>query len=322
MVICAYTMARWADMVAAVDSVRKQQPPPAQIVLVVDHNDDLFIRARADLGGVTIVKNTGPQGLSGARNTGVLHATGDIVAFLDDDAAAQVDWLAALVRPYEDPDVIGTGGDVVAAWDQGKPSWFPDEFGWVVGCSYRGQPESMIQIRNPLGCSMSFRRSLFEQIGGFRPEVGRIGTRPVGCEETEFCIRAAGRDPGSRIIDVPASKVHHRVPTTRARPGYFLARCFEEGRSKAIVASIAGAAPGLSVERRYALRTLPRGVVANLSSLVRGDVAGVTRATFIVAGLAWTTLGYVMGRVAIRTGRWSTLGTDAVQAIPIRDRAA
>ena len=41
-----------------------------------------------------------------------------------------------------------------------------------------------------MGCNMSFRREVFERIGGFAEEIGRIGKNPLGCEETELCIRA------------------------------------------------------------------------------------------------------------------------------------
>jgi GT2 family glycosyltransferase len=321
-VVCAFTLERWDDLVAALSSVRAQEPPGRELILVIDYNATLLARARADLSGVTIVENSGPRGLSGARNSGVAIASGSVVAFLDDDAVAQPGWLAGLCRPFEDPAVLGTGGRADAAWDTARPSWFPAEFDWVVGCSYRGLPQVVATVRNPLGCSMAIRRSVFERVGGFRPEVGRLGTRPAGCEETELCIRAAQAEPGGRFVYVPTAAVRHRVPAARARWAYFRSRCLAEGRSKAIVATLAGSRSGLSSERAYMLRILPRGVGAGLVGPLRGDRWGPVRAAVIVLGLATTTLGYVMGWLALRFERTARLDQGAVAPIPLPDRSA
>lgn len=319
-VVCAYTLERWADIVAALDSVRAQEPPPGELILVVDHNPALLARAQAELAGVVIIENAGPQGLSGARNSGVAAASGDIIAFLDDDAVTQPGWLAGLCQPFANPSVLGTGGRAVAAWDTARPGWFPVEFDWVVGCSYRGMPEVEATVRNPLGCSMAFRRTVFERVGGFRPEVGRLGKHPAGCEETELCVRATRAEPKGRIVYVPAAVVRHRVPAARTRWAYFRARCFAEGQSKAVVATLAGSRSGLSTERSYTLRILPRAVGAGLVGPLRGDRWGPPRAAAIVLGLAITTLGYLAGQVAIRSGRSAPLGNGPVP-IPPRARS-
>src|SRR4051794_23050063 len=101
-VICAYTERRWDDLCAAVGSVAAQSPPPAEILVVCDHNAELLDRVRRELPGVVAVDGNGPRGLSGARNAGVAAARGDVVAFLDDDAVAAPDWLACLLEPYAD----------------------------------------------------------------------------------------------------------------------------------------------------------------------------------------------------------------------------
>jgi glucosyl-dolichyl phosphate glucuronosyltransferase len=112
-VVCAYTLDRWADIEEAVASLRAQTRRPDQVVLVADHNETLLEKARLAFPDVTSVPNTGLQGLSGARNAGVAVATGDVLAFLDDDAAAEPAWVESLLAAYADPDVIGVGGWVV-----------------------------------------------------------------------------------------------------------------------------------------------------------------------------------------------------------------
>lgn len=298
-VICAYTEARWDDLRAAVSSVRRQSVAPVEIIVAIDHNDRLLQRARAELAGVTVLENQEARGLSGARNTGVKAARGALIAFLDDDAVAAPDWLELLARACADPAVLGCGGRIEPAWRVGEPSWFPDEFNWVVGCSYRGLPVARSAVRNLIGSSMCIRREVFESIGYFRGDVGRVGKHPVGCEETELCIRARQHWPERAFLYEPASVIRHMVPGSRARWGYFCSRCFFEGRSKALVARFAGARDGLSSERAYTRSVLPRGVARNLAHVfTQGDVRGLARAAAIVAGLAITSAGYVTGALA------------------------
>jgi glycosyltransferase involved in cell wall biosynthesis len=199
-VICTYTTDRWEDLCRSVESVLADQGPQLQIVLVVDHNDSLYRRAVEKFGGdarVLVRSSAGPRGLSGARNTGVDAADGDVIAFLDDDAAAQPGWSRALLRHYDDPRVLGVGGSATPIWADRRPRWMPAEFDWVVGCSYTGQPDRLATVRNPLGCNMSLRKSALTDIGGFRSEVGRVGKVPVGGEETELFLRLRSLRPSA-----------------------------------------------------------------------------------------------------------------------------
>ena len=298
-VICAYTEARWDGLFAAVESVQRQSEPPREIVVAIDHNPALLERVRAHIPGVIVVENREPRGLSGARNSGLAVAQGEVIAFLDEDAVAAPDWLAQLSAGYENPLVLGVGGAIEPMWLGGRPNWFPEEFNWVVGCTYRGMPQTTAPVRNLIGCNMSFRREVFEAIGGFRNGIGRVGTRPLGCEETEFCIRANQHWPQNLLLYQPWAQVYHRVPTSRARWGYFLSRCYAEGLSKALVSQLVGAGDGLASERTYTLRTLPQGVVRGaVDTFLRRDPTGLARAGAIIAGLAFATAGYLMGTVS------------------------
>ncbi|MCU1527310.1 MAG: glycosyl transferase family 2 [Frondihabitans sp.] len=295
-VVCAYTMDRLNDVTAAVDSLRTQQPAPHEVILVIDHNDDLFFALQAYWPDVLVVRSTGATGLSGARNTGVKQATGEIVAFLDDDAVAERGWAQHLVDAYSDETVMGVGGAVKPAWRAGRPEWFPDEFLWVVGCSYVGQPLGRAVVRNAIGANMSFRRSVFEVTGGFDETIGRLGQDAAGCEETEFSIRAHRAVPGGRVVLEPEAVVRHAVTAQRVTREYFRQRCAAEGRSKALVADLVGPDDALASERGYATRTLPAGVMRNLVAVARGDKAAASRAWAIVDGLVITAWCYTKAR--------------------------
>ncbi len=299
-VICAYTEDRWDQVRAAVESVRGQSLPSREIIVVVDHNPALYARLSATLAGVTVVENRDGKGLSGARNTGIAEAEGEIVAFLDDDATAHPDWLKFLSESYDDPAIMGVGGLTVPDWQTSRPAWLPEEFYWVVGSSYLGMPESGTPVRNLLGANMSFRRAAFTLVSGFQSGIGRTSDkRPLGCEETEFCIRLAQCSPGALFVMENRALVSHFVPDSRCTFSYFLRRCHAEGISKARVTAMVGSDDGLSAERSYVTRTLPLGVLHGVADLLRGRPSGLGRAAAIVAGLTATAFGYGTAKLSV-----------------------
>src|SRR5437016_4180236 len=165
---CAYTEERWHDIIAAVKSLQQQTASPREIIVVIDHNPSLLERVRANIPDVIAIENNEPQGLSGARNSGIAIAQGALIAFLDDDATAEPDWLVQLSRCCEDTQVLGAGGIVEPQWSSKRPLWFPEEFYWIVGCSYRHPSQVPEVVRNPYGGCICIRREVFEVIGSFR----------------------------------------------------------------------------------------------------------------------------------------------------------
>lgn len=295
-VICAYTEERLEALRAAVTSVQNQSTAPFELVLVIDHNRGLFDLIKETLPSVRVVENCHATGLAGARNTAIEQTSGEVIAFLDDDAVAAPGWLEALSTHYASPHVLGVGGTIEPAWVTGRPTWFPGEFDWVVGCTYRGGPTETSPVRNLIGANMSIRRTVFEGVGGFTDGMGRVGVRPLGCEETELCIRAGTRWPDGTFVFEPSARVNHTVPSARCAPSYFLARCYAEGLSKASVARLSGTRRALASERTYAARALPlavgRGVV---DAIFRRNAGGALRALAVVIGFAATVAGYVRG---------------------------
>lgn len=301
-VICAYTLNRWRATQAAVASVLGQRPAPAQVLLVIDYNPELAALARAELPEATVLENVGERGLSGARNTGLKAATEPITAFLDDDAEAREGWLAALMEPYQDGGVAATGGGVWPRWASARPDWLPPEFDWVVGCSYVGLPQVKAAVRNPIGANMSFRTQLALDAGGFNGSVGRVGTLPRGCEETELAIRVTAA-AGATVMYVPAAAVDHQVGPERTRFGYFVRRCWHEGQSKAAVVGLVGASSGLSRERRQTAVVIPAAIQRDLGTLFRGHLSGGARVAASAVGLGAAIAGYASGRLGRRAGR-------------------
>lgn len=320
-VVCAYTEQRWDRICEALRSVGDQTLPAGETILVVDHNEALLRRSRAAFEPlVRVLTSTGAPGLSGARNSGVAAALGEVVVFLDDDAVAEPDWLWWLVQAYDDPSVMGTGGRALPVWPGGglRPGWLPEEFDWVVGCSFTGQPVGAADVRNFLGANMSFRRQAFDLVGGFSEAVGRVGSRPVGCEETEFCIRLRQAEPAARLRYEPAAVVHHHVSEQRTRWSYFRRRCYAEGLSKALVSRMVGPQDGLSTERSYVSSVLPRAALTAVrESLATRDPRRLARAGNVVTGLAVTVTGYAVAQAMARASRTSPPTRPTRPTIPV-----
>jgi hypothetical protein len=223
---------------------------------------------------------------------------GDIVAFFDDDAAPEPDCLERLAAHYVDERVAGVGGGVAADWYSGRPRWFPPEFDWVIGCTYRGLPTRPAAVRNLLGANMSFRRDALEAAGGFSPDMARRGRYPLGVDDTELCIRVQRSLPGSVLVYAPEARAWHKVPRARETWRYFWRRCLAEGLAKAALMTVSGPGESLSSERSYVLRVLPAGVARGALDVVTGrDRAGVKRSLAIVGALLVTSGGYVIGRM-------------------------
>jgi GT2 family glycosyltransferase len=290
-VIPTHSEQRWHSLVRTVSTAKAQTYRAEQIVVVVDHNTPFFHRIRRDLPGITVLENRYAQGVSGNRNTGALHVTTPIVAFLDDDIAADQNWLARLIAPFADPDVVGTGGWIEPAWESGRPRWMPDEFLWAVGGSYAGMPTVTSPIRNVWSASMVVRRDVFTAVGGFRVGFGKLGgvNRP---EDTELCIRMSALK-GGHWMYVPDAVISHEVPASRSTFSYFVRRCYAEGRGKVQMAGLHEGGETLGAERDY-LWSLPKAMLRNLGTGRLRQAGGV------FAGVVAAGWGGVVETVAAR----------------------
>lgn len=302
-IICCFSDERLGGLIESVDAAREQLGEGDEVVVVVDHNP----RMHADLvnrytDDVRVAANAEIQGLSGARNTGSSLADGEILVFVDDDARLRPGSLAAVRRAFADPDVLGVGGRVVADWQAGRPGWFPDEFGWVVGCDYRGLPGDGASIRNPIGAAMAVRRTELAEVGGFSARLGRMGAVPAGCEETLMGIELQRRYPAGRIVRCEGLTVDHIVTEQRGTLGYFLSRCRHEGRSKAVLTQMVGTDHGLAAERAYVIRTLSTGALRYVKTAAAGDGAALPRVAVMILGLLVTAGATAAASVTARVG--------------------
>lgn len=300
-VICTHDERRWDDVVESLVSIERQTYPALETVVVVDHNRSLFERLSERFPQMTLLENGGPQGAASSKNTGALIAAGDVVAFLDDDAVAADDWLEEIAAAHRsDPTILGIGGWTEPDWERCQPKWFPMEYGWVVGASYRGLPVGGGPVRNATGGNMSVDRRAFVEAGGFDTGFGKVGTRSEP-EDTELCIRIGDMHPGRHWFFWPKARISHKVPLERESFRYFLTRCRHEGLGKGALTAIAGGRRGLSSERSYALRVISSGVAIRVGKGLRSlDYSSFAQAVVLVLGLTVTTLGFAEGLLGVK----------------------
>jgi glucosyl-dolichyl phosphate glucuronosyltransferase len=303
-VVSTYNEERWDDLAACIRSLDGQTLPPLETIVVVDHNPSLLERARETFPEANVVPNTRSRGLAGARNTGTRVASGQVVAFIDDDAQAQPSWLERLEGCFGDPAVVGAGGALLPRWERSEARWIPHEFYWVFGCSYTGLPQRLAPVRNPIGANMAVRRSVLGEVEGFREGESDDAPREIRSrgvvraagnipDDTDLAIRVKQRFPRGTWLYQPLAPVFHTVTPERASFGYFLRRCYEEGVGKANLSHYVGSRDGLQSERRHLMVVLPRGVARGIRDLLGGDRHGGLRAGAIVIGLLATATGFL-----------------------------
>jgi glycosyltransferase involved in cell wall biosynthesis len=313
-VVCTATQERAELLRACIDSLLAGRRKPDELIVVVDTNPSLTSELAASLPSEVRLLNTERQGLSEARNLGIAAASSDIVAFVDDDAAVDVQWLSELMQTFTaSQDVLGVGGPVVPRWGAER-RWLRDELLWIVGCTYRGHREDAGPIRNPIGCNMAFRRPELIDAGSFATTFGKRGNALETCDETELALRLERTYGPNRIRYVPQARVHHFVPAARISWRLLVRRSLSEGLAKGRLHRLY-TSPALGPERSYArllvAETVPRLLLQGLRRRDRHSAAG---AVAIMASLLITGAAFLVGiaREGRRQARLlSTSGREA-----------
>jgi cellulose synthase/poly-beta-1,6-N-acetylglucosamine synthase-like glycosyltransferase len=329
-IVLAYSLNRFAMDCAAVESALNQTVPPREVMLCVDDNADrpeLLERFRARwpqrpgaAPSVRVVESESDAdtlrasadqqewrfhahygfrgtGISSGRTTCLALATTELVAFLDDDATADPDWLRRLLAPFADPHVVAVGGAPVPAYAKPPPRWFPAEYNWVFGCAYKGLPNTAGPALRLIGANMAVRRDDLRAIAS-------LGSM----EDMEICHRLLARSPRNVLIYEPRAIVHHRVHEDRLTWPYFWRRCYWANRDKVAIMKGLGGAANLKADRAYVLRTLPAGVLTGLRELLGGDIGGLQRAAAITAGLGIAAIAYAIGVLEWNLATWRRRG--------------
>jgi GT2 family glycosyltransferase len=201
-VICTYNGS--ATLRQCLEAALMLHYPDYEVIVVCDGATDASAQIASEYEGVRVIE-TPQSGLAAARNTGMEAAAGEIVAYIDDDAIPDRDWLTHLVKTFTDGPFAAVGG----------PNVLPPDSSWIAECVANapgGPTHVLISDRDAEhipGCNMAIRKEALERIGGFDPQFRTAG------DDVDVCWRLL--DAGERIAFSPGAVVlHHRRKTVRA----------------------------------------------------------------------------------------------------------
>ena len=244
-VVCSYNGER--TLGDCLGGVQQLEYPDFEVIVVDDGSTDRTASIAQEFGARVIT--TENRGLSEARNTGMRAASGEIVAYLDDDARPDPHWLAYLANAFDGTEFAAVGG----------PNLPPPGDGLIADCvaSAPGGPTHVLlsdtEAEHIPGCNTAFRREYLVAMGGFDPRFRVAG------DDVDICWRLQAR--GLRVGFSPAAVVwHHRRTSLRAywrqQRGY--------GKAEALLERKWPEKYNTGGHLRWAGRVYGRGVAARL----------------------------------------------------------
>ena len=310
-VVCTHNRADYLRQ--ALRSLTEQTLPPAAFEIVVVDNastdETPSVMREATGGGVDLVGvHEGRRGLAHARNAGLRTARAPYVAYLDDDAIASPAWLRTLLDVFEgERPVPGcAGGRIDPIWEAPRPAWLGDALlPYLAIIDWMPEPGVLDESRYLAGANVAFARAALEEVGGFSPELGRIGTRLLSNEE--IAVERRLRRRGYGCYYHPAAAVSHHVPASRLEQRWFVRRFYWQGVSDAVLEMLE---QERSTSRRLA-RSVVRGVLPALRRWRPGGRRAADPARFLRHCEAAHDLGY--GLTLLR-GRFPRNGAASITA--------
>lgn len=242
-VVCSYNR---ADRLGATLQALERQTirDRLEVVIVDDASVPSIDRCEVSRAGATLVRHQTNRGPAAARNSGAAASFAPIVAFTDDDCRPAPEWASSLLAAYKDQEVGAAGGPVVGSSQAryleryfsckqpfgpleatlGRSSWLLYRF-WlyarenIAPRAPAGERDAYLLA----GANLSFRRDVFEALGGFDDRI-RIG------EDGDICYRFHLKFPDSSIRLMPEAVVEHDYDV---RLGDVLRRAKEYGEGNA-----------------------------------------------------------------------------------------
>jgi len=244
-VICTHN--RSSMLADLLQSFKYQTVSPGEYELIVvdnassDKTEEIVLHASRDMTNLQYFYE--PElGLSHARNKGIKKANGEIIAFIDDDALPESDWIEVLIRSFQSffPEPVCVGGRILPQWEVPKPAWFPDG-AHVQSLSLIDSGDAPIWLFTPsLGAgNLAVKKSAFTQIGEFNTRLGRKGSALFSMEEILFLFMVLQEYGKQSLLYQPDAIVHHRITEDRiADQRYVFRRSYWDGVSKAVMKNI------------------------------------------------------------------------------------
>jgi glycosyltransferase involved in cell wall biosynthesis len=244
-VATSYSIQQLKDIQELLDSIKRQSYPDIEIMFIVERSPELYkilFEKENNFPGLKVIFNDTAPGMAASRNIGAKESTGELVAFVDDDAVLTTQWAEETANAYDnDSMIIGLTGPIVPLWEKPSMAWFPREFYWLFSCTYYDWIEPR-EVRNGYGTNISFRKEVFDKGLFFTTGLGSVGSKngdefkkqKTTAEETELSLRIR-RITGKIIEYNPKIIVKHKVYKFRFTTKYIWKRAYIEGNSKMMI---------------------------------------------------------------------------------------
>jgi len=233
-IVCTYNREQYIGK--CIDHLCKQSLHPSKYeIIIVDNNCTDSTQSICK----TIIANHPEHsihyfeeqnaGLSFARNRGIAESKYDVLAFIDDDAFAEPDYLKNILHAMNAfPEVLAAGGKVIPKFEKEKPAWLSHFLMPLVAAFDQGNQTKFLERNTfPIGANMVFRKKAFDSFGTFDTNLGRKKTELGGGEEKDMFNRIA-----SKGIYIHNAVVNHIIPESRLSMDYIKNQSINIGKSE------------------------------------------------------------------------------------------
>lgn len=299
-IVSTYSGDRYNDLINLLESIKLQTHSDADYdiepIIIVDENKDLFDKLNNDekFSKMIFVFNPKNKGLSYSRNIGIMRASGEIFAFIDDDALACHNWAKALVETFDNKDVGAVAGHIIPIWEHKSMSWFPKELFWMISCSYTMTPNFKCEVDRGFGTNMAFKKDVFEKVGMFDTKLGINGKNWIGGEDTVMFLKV--KDIGKKVMFNPDAKVLHKVYRSRINMLKIINRAFSGGNSVAIMKNVRRYNLSNSVENKYIKTLIFEFYPRTFKKLTTNTMESIKQIVTVTLVITAESIGYMYGK--------------------------
>jgi glucosyl-dolichyl phosphate glucuronosyltransferase len=240
-------------------------------------------------------------GKSHAVAAAVAVATGDVLAFTDDDVTVDPQWTTTIRRIMRDSGAALVGGPVLPRWEAVPPRWLrfeSPEFGRLaapLGLLNYGPASIELGPRTVLGANMAVRRNSINKVGGFACHLGKLRGTLLSGEDHDLCQRVQAA--GYKAMYYPELRVAHWVPVERMRARYSMSWFFWSGITHAVLDAAEPGSTAAGVPPHFLRRALVSSI-RGVRAAVRGESAQLMDSAADVAFVA----GYAARRWGVKGG--------------------
>ncbi len=272
LIICTYNRAHL--LAHCLDALLAQEAaPPDWELLVIDNNSpdhtreltENWLRQHPEVQGRCLTETR--QGLSHARNRGYREASADWVVYLDDDAKAATHFLRRTAWLVAEGGYRIVGGVYYPWYHYGRPRWWQDRYG------SNALPHATLTVPRgnyvATGGVMLWEKQLLEDLGGFDPRVGMVGTRIAYGEETYLQAKARAR--GIAVAYDPELIIYHVVMAQKLSVDWFFRSYFAAGRDAVLGGQTAPGVRSAATQLLLGVAVMGKDLILRSPQLLRPD---------------------------------------------------